>query len=153
MPIVILLNADMYVNEGSPGSYYGSAVTLRTDASPDIHSYLRFTVQGLAGVPIVRARLLVYTNTTSSLGIEARSVADNGWDEYSTNYGNTPAMGEVLATSGAIAAGSWVEMDVTGYVTGDGVYSFGITTLSKSALSFFSRESELFAPQLILHLP
>ena len=144
--------ADTYVNASSPGSAFGTSTTIRTDASPDLHAYLRFTVQGLAGTPVTQARLMVYANNTSSLGISARSVADNSWGELTMNYTNAPALGSVLASSGAVSAGSWVSMDVTSYITGEGTYTFGITTPSTSSLSFPSRESGANAPQLIIDL-
>ena len=60
--------ADTYVNSGSPSSNYGSATTIRLDASPDLHGYLRFNIQGTAGTPIVKATLLLYANTFLQFG-------------------------------------------------------------------------------------
>ena len=78
--------ADTYVNASSPTSNYGGATTFRLDASPDLHAYLRFTVQGLAGSTIRHANLKIYPNNTSNLGIRALAVADNGWGEKTMNY-------------------------------------------------------------------
>ncbi len=142
--------ADTYVNAGSPGSNYGSATTFRTDATPDVHAFLRFTVQGLAGSPVARARLLIYANNSSNLGISALAVADNSWGEKTVNYNNAPALGNALATSGAIAAGNWITLDVTPYITGEGTFSFGVKTASSAALSFPARESGANAAQLII---
>lgn len=145
--------ADTYVNSGSPTSTYGSATSLRVDASPDLHAYLRFNVQGLGGSTISRARLLVYTNSSSSLGLTALAVADNTWSEAGTNYNNAPALGGLLATATPISAGTWVSLDVTPYITGEGVYSFGLSTPSSSTLSMASRETGATAAQLVLDLP
>ena len=142
--------ADTYVNAGSPGSNYGGATTFRTDATPDLHAYLRFTVQGLAGSPIRHASLKIYPNNTSNLGISALAVADNSWGEKTMTYNNAPALGSVLATSGPIAAGNWITLDVTPYITGEGTFSFGVTTTSSAALSFPARESGANAAQLML---
>jgi hypothetical protein len=142
--------ADTYVSASSPSSNYGTGTSWRLDSSPDLHSYLRFNVQGLGGTPIVQARLLVYANNNSSLGVSTKAVADNTWGETTINYNNAPALGSTLASSGAFTSGNWVSLDVTSYVTGEGAYSFGITTPNTSALSFPSRESGTNSAQLII---
>jgi hypothetical protein len=144
--------ADTYVNAGSTGTNYGGLSTLRADGSPDVHSYLRFNVSGLGGKTILRARLLIYANSSLSQGINALAVADNTWGELTTNYTNAPALGNNLASSGAIATGSWVTLDVTSYISGEGTFSFGITTPSSTAISLASRESGANSPQLIIDL-
>ena len=71
------VGADTYVNSGSPNSNYGSATVFRVDGSPDLHAYLRFTVQGTNGAPIKHAYLHIYANSSSTAGINALIVADN----------------------------------------------------------------------------
>ena len=53
--LTFAVGADTYVNSGSPTTNYGSATVWRVDGSPDLHAYLRFTVQGLAGYSIQSA--------------------------------------------------------------------------------------------------
>jgi chitodextrinase len=142
--------ADTYVSASSPTTNYGNATTFRLDASPDLHSYLRFQVQGTMGVPITRATLKIYTNTTSSLGVQALGVSNTTWGETTTNYNNAPALGSVLTTSGAVTANTWVSLNITPYITGDGTYSLGVQTTSTSAMSFPSKEAATNKPQLIL---
>ncbi len=149
-PMTFLPDADSYVNSTSPTANYGSATTLRADGSPDLHSYVRFTVTSLGGLPITRARLLFHMNSTAKAGMQALAVSDNTWGEKSVNYGNAPALGGTITNSGALATGTWVTLDVTAYVTGEGTYSFGIITPGASAISFSSRESGSLAPQLIV---
>jgi hypothetical protein len=144
--------ADTYVNASSPTSNYGTGSTLRTDASPDVHSYLKFTVSGLSGKSISRARLMVYANTSSTVGISALSVADNSWDEKTMTYNTAPALGSVLASSGAFSSGTWVSLDVTTFVKAEGTYSLGLTTPSSTASSFQSKEASSNHPQLIIDL-
>jgi chitodextrinase len=146
------VEADTYVNSGSPTSNYGSATVWRVDGSPDLHAYLRFTVQGLAGYPIQNAYLLVYANTSSSIGINTLAVADNTWDEKTVTYNTAPLLGTLLGSSGAFISGSWVSFDVTPYITGEGTYSFGITTPGSSTLSFAAKESGINAAQLVIDL-
>lgn len=131
---------------------YGLLTVLRADASPDMHDYLRFSVQGLNGQSITRARLMVFVNSSSSAGVNALTVADTAWGETTTNYANAPALGSNLASSGALVTGQWVALDVTAYITGEGTYSFGITTPGSTTISLASRESGANAPQLIIDL-
>jgi chitodextrinase len=146
------VGADTYVNSGSPTSNYGSATVWRVDGSPDLHAYLRFTVQGLAGYPVKNAYLMVYANTSSSIGIDALSVADNTWDENTVTYDTAPALGNLLGSSNTLTSGSWVTIDVTPYITGEGTYSFGITTPGSSTLSFAAKESGTNAALLVVDL-
>ncbi len=154
MPPSLTFNvgADTYVNSGSPTSNYGSAIVWRVDGSPDLHAYLKFTVQGLAGYPIQSAYLKVYANSSSSIGINALAVADNTWNENTVTYNTAPALGSLLGTSTAFATGSWVTINVTPYVTGEGTYSFGVTTPGTSTLSFSAKESGANAAQLVVNL-
>ena len=142
--------ADTYVSSSSPTKNYGNATTFRLDASPDLHSYLRFQVQGTMGVPITRATLRIYTNTTSAIGIQTLGVSNTTWGETSTNYNNAPALGSVLASSGAVTSNTWVSLNITPYITGDGIYSLGVRTTSTSAMSFPSKEATANKPQLLL---
>jgi hypothetical protein len=145
-------SADTYVSASKPTTNYGKTTTLRLDASPDMHSYLRFSVQGLGGKTITRARLLFYVNNNSSLGFRALSVADNSWGELTTNYSNAPALGSLLASSGSYTTGTWVTLDVSSYLTGEGTFSFGVTTPGLTSLSLASREAGANSPQLIIDL-
>jgi len=141
--------ADAYVNDSSPTSNYGSSTTLRADASPDVHSYLRFNVQGLSGT-VTQATLRVYANSSSSLGCTANRVSDNTWSEATLNYNNAPVVGGALGSSGAFGAGVWINIDVTAYITGNGTYNLALTTASSTAVSLASREAGANAPQLIV---
>jgi hypothetical protein len=56
-----------------------------------------------------------------------------------------------LTTSAAFTSGATVTLDVTGYITGNGTFSFGITDPNATAISLASRESGANAPQLIIN--
>ena len=144
--------ADSYVDSSQPSANFGSATTLRVDASPSVNSYLRFSVLGASGQSISRVRLLVHANSKSTRGLVVRSVADNTWGEGTLKYSNAPAIGNSLAVSAAVKSGTWVTLDVTGYVTGNGTFSFGISTPGSTAITLAARESGANAPQLIIDL-
>jgi hypothetical protein len=139
--------ADTYVSEDSPDASYGDAMHLRADATPDVHSYLRFHVQNLTGY-ILGVKLRIYANSGSSVGYQVHALASNTWDE-STTYNNAPALNNLLGQSGPFIAGTWTEVDVTKYVTGEGMVDLALTTNSSTAISLASRE-DTNSPQLVI---
>lgn len=139
--------ADSYVNASNPGSNYGNSTQLRTDASPEIRSYLRFDAP-LQG-PVTSATLRVHASSNLSAGFEVRAVSDNGWGEDTITFANAPQTGSLIAASGPVSAGSYVDVDVTGYVTGSGLYSFALTPLSNTNLRLDSRENAT-PPELVV---
>jgi hypothetical protein len=144
--------ADSYVDSSNPAANFGTSTALRVDGSPVVSSYLRFTVQGSSGGSISHVRLLIYANSASSIGISALTVADNTWGEKTITFSNAPPTGNTLVTSPAVATGTWITLDVTSYVTGEGTFSFGVSTTGGTAISLASRESGAHSPQLIVDL-
>ncbi len=140
--------ADAHVNAAFPTTNYGTALELRADGSPVKRSYLRFNVAGLAG-SVSKAVLRLYAKSSSSNGITVSTVADNTWGETTITYGNAPAVGSALGTSAAIATGTWIAVDVTSYVKGNGTYSFALTNGKATAIALASREAGN-KPQLVI---
>jgi acid phosphatase type 7 len=143
--------ADTYVSADSKSTNYGNTTAIRMDDSPVRNGYLRFMVQGLGGKGISQARLLLYATSSISQSLDVHRVADNSWDEMSMTYSNAPTLGSTVASVPKILSGTWITWDVTSYVTGEGPFSFGLTTPSNSSVSFNSRESGKM-PQLIVTL-
>ncbi len=150
--LTITPEADSYVHASYPDTNYGSSVQLRVDGSPDVRSFLRFTVSGLNGQTITQATLQIYANTSGSAGLTALTVADNSWGETTITYNNMPPMGGSISSSPAVTAGTWTSLDVTSYITGEGTYSIGVITPGSTAISLASRESGANSPQLVLTL-
>jgi hypothetical protein len=144
--------ADTYVSSNNKSTNYGGSATISVDDSPIKNGYLRFTVQGLGGKRITQARLLLYATNSIDQALDAHSVADNSWAEMTMTYDNAPAMGATVASVPTVANGTWSTWDVTSYITGEGTYSFGFTTLSSASVSFNSREAGANTPQLIVTL-
>ncbi len=143
--------ADAYVDSSAPTSNYGTSTQLRVDASPTVRSYLRFNVQGVTA-PVASATLRVYANSSQSTGYTAYRVANNTWGETTLNYGNAPALGTSIGSSGAVNSATWTSVNVTTYITGNGTWSLALVTTNSTALSLASRESGANAPQLIITL-
>jgi hypothetical protein len=143
--------ADAHVDAAAPSQNFGAAGALYTDGSPQLESYLRFSVTGLSG-PVTRATLRLYVTNGSSDG-PAVSATAGSWSEGSLSWNNRPARtGAVLADLQAVATGSWVELDVTRAVAGNGEFSFVLHPSSTDGVDFHSRESTSVAlrPQLIV---
>jgi hypothetical protein len=131
--------ADSYVDSSNPTATHGTTTTIRIDGSPTVNSYIRFNVTGLSGT-VTSAILRVYANSSQSTGYDAYSVADNTWSESALDWSNAPPFGGKLGSSGKITGGTWTSVDVTPYITGNGTYSFGLSTTNSTAVSLSSRE-------------
>ncbi len=143
--------ADTYVNSSSPTSNFGTGTALRADGSPDMRAYIRFNVQNLTG-SVSLAILRVYANSSSSAGYSANAVADNSWGETTMTYSNAPTFTTpAVGSSGSFTTGTWTSVDVTAYITGNGLYSFALTTTG-SQINLASRETGATAPQLLIQL-
>jgi hypothetical protein len=146
--IVYTAEADAYVSTAHPSANYGSALALRTDATPRIHSYLRFRLDRLAG-RVLRARLRLWSSTGSLAGYSVRPVLTSSWDERAITFTRHPAAGEAVAKSGPFSPGSWSSIDVTRLVKAGGEVSLVVTTKSTQTITFDSREGSR-RPQLVV---
>ena len=141
-------NHDGYVDSSRPDSNYGSSSALRIDGSPEKDAYLMFDVSGLTGT-VSSATLRIYAATGSSTGFDLAGVADTSWTEGGLTFNTAPTIGAVLGSSGSFSSGTFLDIDVTGYVTTNGLISFAITTPASTAIRFDSSEGGN-APELIL---
>ena len=140
--------ADARVEQAAPNDNFGSSSYLETDGGgdPEVDSYLQFSVSGLAGV-VTHATLRLHANTSTVEGPSVY-VAGNDWSERQLTWQNRPnRLSGAIASAGGIAAGGWVEYDVTPAVSGDGTYTFQLATSSSDGVDFSSREGA-YAPAL-----
>jgi len=143
--------ADAYVREFEPSSNFRSTSNLRVkDATGNRYrSYLKFTVANVA-TAVESAKLRLYVTDPSPDGGSLRSVADNTWTESGLTWNNAPPFGSAtLASAGQITTGTWVELDLTGYVTGNGTYSFALVDGSSDTAIYNSRDGAN-APELVV---
>ncbi len=141
--------ADSYVNASAPTSNYGTATQIRVDASPVVNSYLKFNVQG-SSAPIASAKLRIYANTSSTAGLQVYGVSDTSWGETSITYNNAPSIGSLGGSIGSFTGSTWITVDVTPLITGNGIFSLAVKGVDGTAISLASRESGAKAPQLII---
>jgi parallel beta-helix repeat protein len=139
---------DAYVDSARSTSNFGSRNALRIDGSPTKDGYLKFDVIGVFE-PVTSVTLKIYPGTGSTVGLDVHAVTDTGWTEGAITYDTAPVIGAVLGSSGPFSAGSYLEIDVTGYVTGNGLWSFGVTTPHSAQLRLDSSEGTN-APELVI---
>lgn len=142
---------DTYVNSDSPTSNYGASIALRADAAPIVNSYLRFNVQGIIG-HISRVTLHLYANSGSSAGYGVHQLSSNNWSEMRTTYVDAPALGAEIGLSGAVTANTWTSVELTSYITENGILELSIDTPSTTALNLASRENPGKAPFLAIEM-
>ena len=149
-PTTVPLDADAYFNTSSPTKNYATATVLKLH-SPTTAEYrpiVKFTLSGFSGAPSsVKIRLFV---TDASVDCGSWYKVDNGWTETGVNWNNKPVVGSSpAATVGACVTGTFVDVDVTSAITGNGTYSFEATSGSTNTAEFSSREGTN-APQVVI---
>jgi hypothetical protein len=96
--------------------------------------------------------LQLWTKKTLTVnGLDLRGVADNTWGEKTLTWNNAPAVGAAVAKGGVSApSNTWITLDATSLVTGNGTVSMGLTTSSSTEASVAAREDALHAPRLVV---
>ena len=150
---IFAAQADARVEEANALSNFGSD-DLGTDGGTDpaVESYLRFEVTGVSGpVQSATLRVYAYSDTVDGPGVYTTT---GGWSEsgvFGISWFSRPSRGDApLGDSGAIAASSWVEFDVSTIVAGDGSYDFVLAGTSDDEVAFYSREQASLAPELVV---
>ncbi|WP_431908813.1 DUF7594 domain-containing protein [Micromonospora carbonacea] len=144
--------ADATVDADHPDRNYGTAVSLRVDGSPREVAYLRFDVTGAGAEPSAVLRL--YAETASSTGLSVHGVSAVDWREDTLTYQNAPPIGPAVASSGPTAADTWLSVDVSALVAGEGPVTLALTTTNDTGFRLTGREgTDTRMPQLIVPAP
>ncbi|WP_420644828.1 DUF7594 domain-containing protein [Candidatus Leptofilum sp.] len=138
---------DAIVLSNRPTSNYGTATILGTDDTPDILSFLKFDVSGLNG-SVNSATLRVFV-TSGNAEFNVAQVADNSWTQASLTYNGAPTVGAVINGSGAIITGTWIEIDVTSYISGDGTFSLALVD-NMAGRNLYSSSEAGNGPELVV---
>lgn len=149
-------SADAHVYASSPSTNYGANAKLRLRSSdPQYNTYLKFNVAGLSG-QIQDAKLRLYVTNAGPDGGAVYAVSNNyansttPWIEEGLRWSNAPVLnGAPLSQAGALTLDAWVELNVTSAITGNGVYSFGMSNNSTNSIYYSSKEGEN-PPQLVI---
>jgi hypothetical protein len=143
--------SDAYMVEDQGNAVFGGERKLVADNFTRRSAYLRFTVPELPG-PVQRATLRLYALDGSVDGPKLYA-ATTDWREGASRWNQPPTlMGDTLGDVGPVPHGSWVEYDVTGTLTGEGAYGFGLVTESRDGVDFASKEHARreLEPRLVL---
>lgn len=148
--LTFIAEADARVKQSSPNTNYGQATTLQVDNAndPDLESFIRFTVSGVAG-PVQSARVRLYATSNGTNNGPAIYATDPTWNENEITWNKRPVRASDAADNiEIINTDSWVEYDVTSLVTGNGTYSFVLAGDSSDAVAFSSRQG-VQPPELV----
>ena len=148
-----LAEADALVKSVPPTANDGAFDQLRTDGSPLEESYLRFIVGGISGkVTSAKLRLRSTNDTVDGPALRGTS---NAWTEMGITWQNKPAATTgVVADTGMIGPGQWVEWDVTSLIGADGTYSFQLASTASDGVAFRAREysNVSLRPELVVEV-
>ncbi|GAB3651534.1 hypothetical protein GCM10028791_20400 [Echinicola sediminis] len=159
--------ADAYVRGGAyEGDNFptGTLVVKKGNGSYDRESYVKFDITDLPErTDSVWVRLYVkHANTTvTDTSWEFYKVDDNSWTETGITYLNKPAAGDKLGEMQGVAAGNYIQLDISDAVLaakseGNGAFSLKIISTvhgGNTDAQFASREeTDIYKkPQLIVH--
>jgi hypothetical protein len=148
---------DAYVRFASPTNNYGTSTTLRVRAisGDSLRTYFKFNVTGLSGT-VQSAKLRLYVTDAGNDGGAVYVVSNNyqgnttPWTENGLKWNNAPLIsGTALSLAGAVSLNSWIELEVTPAVFGNGTYSFGMKN-SSSDVVFYSSKENTHVPELVI---
>lgn len=150
--LTVTASADAYVRSDQAGTNFGTSPQLASNANTAsvMVSYLSFDVSGLLGPP--SSAILSYYSQSSGITKTAVHVVSGAWSETGITYANRPAYGATIASTGTLTAGTRAVADVRSAVTGNGTFSFALTTTATATRWADSREAAN-PPQLILTYP
>jgi len=97
-----------------------------------------------------RATLRLLAKNSGPRRFRVHKVRGNSWREGRITYGNAPSPGGVIAAGSSSRTGGWTAIDLTSLIRGNGVFSLALTSSSRRAIVFASRESGRTAPQLVI---
>jgi chitodextrinase len=143
--------ADTRAEAATPSTNFGTATLIGTDASPNVETFLTFSVSGAIGT-IQSAKLRLYATNSSVDGPAVHKTA-TGWSESGLTWANKPApVGAASDDKGAVPNSAWSEWNVTPLVTGNGQVSFVLSQPGTDGADFHSRETATFdrRPQLVV---
>jgi hypothetical protein len=151
-PLTFVPAADAQILSSQPTTNYGTRTGLTVRAggttSYSYRSYLKFNVTGLSAPP-ARAVLRVFVTDPSGNGGTAYATSSS-WTETGITWSNAPAAsGGALDQAGATATGTWVQLDVSAAVSGNGTLSFLLSDGSGDSAIYSSREGSN-PPQLVI---
>lgn len=134
---------DTLVDSDDPEDVFGavSVLEIEQDESEIKRALIRFEVVGVPeGESVSSATLQLFQLEDSDMGGSV-SFVEGPWDEAETTWLTAPPVGEVIAPLPVDADDGFIDIDVTGAVTGNGTFDFYVTTPFDDSFEFAAKES------------
>ncbi|MBK7865390.1 MAG: DNRLRE domain-containing protein [Archangiaceae bacterium] len=147
---------DTYADSANPNKALGSSKILGVDAAPKRAAFLKFDVKVVPPAAKVKQALLRMYAYNGSPQVQGPSVyqVSNSWSEDTLTWNRKPARisSTTLDHDGKVPVGSWVELDVTDAVKGNGVVSFEVAQIGTNGNYFRSNNDSVNRPRLTVRL-
>jgi arylsulfatase A-like enzyme len=144
---VFLATDDTFAKQQSATTVFGSAsrLELRKDGGSSFArvAYLKFAVTNVG--TISSAKLHVHSQNETNV-VNALAVADTSWTEGSLAWSNRPPTGPVIG-SGLAVSSAWFSINVTGYITTNGLHAIALDEQGDTFNNLDSKEAG-FTPYL-----
>jgi len=143
---------DAQISRGSRDANFGDESLFTVDDDPRRDGLLRFAVTGLAQRSVSRVILRLYVRDQSNSGGKAFATTSSTWNEQSVTWNNAPGFaGSAIDEIGSVSDNTWVEFNLTTFVTGDGIVSLRLRSDSANRVDYAAKEfGGGFAPQLLI---
>jgi hypothetical protein len=149
--MVFVPSGDAYVERDQPGTNYGASPRLRASSAPERQTLLKFRVEGVGTARVLSAKLRLYSQKDAPSGGDLFGAADSSWTEKGVTWTKVPpTTTPLIASLGPVATGSWHEVELGSYITGDGAWTVKITSPSNTGALYASKEVVGFEPQLVI---
>ena len=113
---------------------------------------VKFDVSGIGTSTVTDVRLRLFVTNSSSFGGEFLVDSDSTWDESNVTW-NTAPTGDLGSAGalGSVRSGTWVEFDLTGWVTADGFLTLRVgNSPTSNGAGYSSKEAAANHPELII---
>ena len=142
--------ADATIKEDFPTENFGAVREVETDNRPVQHFLMKFDISGVGDREVTSATLRLHCMDKSNKGGDFHET-DNDWSEETVTWDNAPEPDpEPVASLGAVARRTWVELDLSSVITRDGTYSFRVVSPSRDGADYRSKEKRGREPELII---
>ncbi len=146
---------DTYVMAEYPWAHNGDDAKLTASNRSSLHTrtYLKFQVPELpAGAEIQSVQLVTDSDRNQPGRVDLHQVLDTAWSERDVVYPRAPVVGSTLTTATVTKARTkQLSWDLTGLVTGAGVFSFAVVNpTDDSVATMYSSEHGTDGPRLVI---
>ena len=143
--------ADTYVKQDKPTQAFGRLLHLEIFNNDNVITFLRFDVNEQDFENITTATIRLSVMNGASQGNIKVFVIDDDWDERKLTWRNRPEFGTQITELpfASIDKDEWLELPLGQAITGNGTYSFALTTSSRDRVGFRSLSTKR-SPELVL---